>query len=86
MIGWPQAPTPLDLIGMPGCVLFVNPVVTLSAPSSPAGDVSFPYQLPDDAGLIGAVLRVQSATIDAGANAFGLTLTNGLNIHVGGWH
>ncbi|MCA8942920.1 MAG: serine hydrolase [Planctomycetes bacterium] len=86
MIGWPQPATPLDIIGMPGCRLYMNPVITLSGASNAGGDAQFPWQVPDDTSLIGVLLRAQSATIDPMANAFGLTLTNALDIHVGGWH
>ncbi|MCA8941062.1 MAG: serine hydrolase [Planctomycetes bacterium] len=85
LLGTPTATTALDVIGMPGCVLYVNPLVTFQQMSNGAGSATFPWQVPDGIGLIGATLRAQSATIDPGANVFGLTMTNGLNVTIGGW-
>ena len=65
-----------------GGALLVNPVITIPFATSPAGAASFPANVPNDAGLIGASAFVQCWVADPGA-VFGVSQTAGLQITIG---
>jgi hypothetical protein len=87
MLGVVPFPTGLDLslIGVTGCSLFVDPVLTFFGTTG-AGDAqrgegaaSFSLPIPNDPGLVAAVLYFQAFVFDvANGRPLPLTLTNAL--------
>jgi len=68
-------PASLAGLGMPGCSAFVaNDLVLLVAAT--AGTASLPWQMPNNAALVGIQLFQQGLSLDGGANAAGITVTN----------
>ena len=75
-------PAPLAGFGMPGCSAYVaNDVVLLIAAA--AGTASSPLQVPNNASLVGLPLFHQGLSLDAGANAAGITASNAVATVVG---
>jgi hypothetical protein len=62
-------------LGAPGCRLYTDVVLLLVALTDPGGNASQSLTVPDDPALPGRHLFVQWATLDAGANAAGLSFT-----------
>ena len=77
-------PLPLDLgsIGMPGCMLLADPIVTDVAIGT-APTVTWVLFVPNNTALIGYKLFGQTFPLDAAVNTFGLTASNGARINVG---
>ena len=67
---------PLDAIGMPGCALLLDPVVSQNLVTS-GGVGQVPLPLPDT-GTLAVDLRSQFFYLQAGANALGVVGTSGL--------
>ncbi|MEQ1632304.1 MAG: hypothetical protein ABL997_08015, partial [Planctomycetota bacterium] len=81
---WNGQPLPLDLgvIGMPQCRAFVSPdVLTLAAAAN--GTAELAVAIPTTAGLLGGVAYAQALVPDAGINAFGGTVSQGLRVTIG---
>jgi hypothetical protein len=77
-------PLPFDLsiIGMTGCNLLADPVVTeVVAGAGPT--VPWSFAIPPIPSLLGFVLFAQGFVFDPAANAFGFTATNGARIKLG---
>lgn len=83
---------PLDLtvIGITGCSLYVDPLLSTTMPTS-AGDLyraegtaTFALPIPNDAALHGGVLQAQCAIIDGfvSSRPLKVTMTNGLSIAI----
>lgn len=66
---------PLDLIGMPGCVLEVVPAPINVPLGVFGGTATLPLAISLDPALVGLRLVLQAAVPDPGANALGLTLS-----------
>jgi hypothetical protein len=78
-------PLPFDLspLGAPGCSLYVSldffqAKITGGLIGAGAGSASFSWPLPSDPNLRGLDLYVQALTLDARANAFGMTTSHAL--------
>ncbi len=75
---------PLDLspLGMKSCLLLASPDIPFPffAPSTTA---SVLIPLPKDASLLGQSLYFQALIADTKANALGLTVSNGIDSHIG---
>ena len=72
----------LGLIGMPGCFLLVNPVVT-GGMVNLGGKATMIQSVPNVPAAAGAWLLMQAAPVDAAANPLGLSASNGLAIRLG---
>jgi len=83
---WLGKRRPLDLgpIGAPGCLLLMSPEITLPQQLDAGGGADFELFLPGDPALMGRRVFHQSAVLDAPANAFGIALTNGVRVDIGG--
>jgi hypothetical protein len=88
MVGTRISPTGIDLgpLGAPGCWLHVQAMfsswMTYSAPPVPGvnGHARSTFVIPGVPALAGGKLYVQWANLDAGANAAGITFSNGLEL------
>lgn len=90
LVGLTPAAAPLDLTpsGSPGCTLLVEPEFLLVPGTSAAdvlwqqgGTVRLDWTPP--AGLVGSTFFVQLIVLEADANAAGLLVSPGLEVHVG---
>ena len=74
---WGGLPLPLDLIviGMPGCILYSDIVITLGIPSA-GGVGTWTLPIPADASLLGDRFLQQLLCVDPTANPFGATTSN----------
>lgn len=81
---WGTIPLPFDatVIGMTGCSLFTS--IDESFNGAHAGSTATSLlPIPNDFGLLGAVLYLQTFVLDAGANTLGATLSNPAEITIG---
>jgi hypothetical protein len=78
-------PLPLDLtpIGMNGCALLTE-IPLLFFASGPGGSATWTLPIPTGADLLGFGFFTQSLHLDATANPFGATLSNGVAGTIGG--
>lgn len=76
-------PLDLTIIGMPGCRLYTDPMVSLGAAADPTGNVTVSLSVPADPNLIGGDMFSQAMVIDPGVNALSLTTSNGCAHHFG---
>ena len=76
-------PLPLAVIGMPGCDLLVSPDLVLPFVAA-SGMAQVPLQICNCPELLGASVYQQAVIGDGGANALGLTVTNGGRLRIGG--
>jgi hypothetical protein len=81
VIGFGPVSTPLASVGMPGCTLLADPVVTTSVVADGAGIATVVYSLPDDPLFLGD-LYGQWFWVEPGANPLGVVSGAGLVIHV----
>jgi hypothetical protein len=72
---------PLDVIGMAGCVMLTDPILTLSAPTNASGVALLYIPLNDVPAFIGD-LYLQWLWIDPSANALGLVNSRGMHVQV----
>ncbi|MFN6145745.1 MAG: hypothetical protein ACK5AL_05265 [Planctomycetota bacterium] len=77
------APYPFDLgvLGAPGCSAYSDQSVTAALLLGPTGAAALPLAIP--ANLSGFRFFTQFAALDLGANAFGFTTSNYLNVLTG---
>ncbi len=66
----PLFPAPVPFPGLPGCNVYVNPIVGLTVPLDGAGAGSLPLTVPESAGLRGATLSAQFASTHTAGLAF----------------
>lgn len=81
VVGVAPLSAPLDFLGMFGCKLLVDPVLTTLAIADPTGLAFVPYALPD-APLFTGELYAQWFWVDPPANAFGWRSSVGAAVHV----
>ena len=80
---WGGIPLPFDLsgLGAPGCAVAVKGlfllVVPLSGSGAGGGSATLPLPIPNDPTLLGARLSAQWWCLDSGANALGLSVSEG---------
>jgi hypothetical protein len=81
-VGLASAAVPLDIIGMTGCMLNVDPLVlTLGGATDGTGLVVFPFPLPESL-LTAYDVFFQIVYVSPGANALNLQATRGLKAQV----
>lgn len=76
-------PLPLAAIGMPGCVLQVDPVL-IDAFLAAGQTATWTLTIPNAPQLLGVAIYSQGAAFDQGANAFGLIVANHAALLLGG--
>jgi sugar lactone lactonase YvrE len=78
LIGGPVGGNGLDLTGagMPGCTLYVLPVVLTLPFATSSTTASIPFTVPNDPSLIGGRMDVQAMVVRPGANAAGVVTSN----------
>lgn len=87
LVGGSSAPPyPIDLsaIGMTGCLLYTNPMVTIGMQHQSASFASWQVAIPNAVGLVGSTLYTQCVVTDAGANPTGLVTSNYCTLTIGG--
>ncbi len=75
-------PLDMDRYGMPGCMLYLSPFYR-TFDVQPAPMVSTPYNVPNQASLLGCRLLCQVMVCDFGVNQVGYTSTNMLEMLFG---
>jgi hypothetical protein len=77
-------PYPLGSLGMPGCWLLQDLILTTSHPFViGAGNATSTIALPNHTGLVGLQLFAQGWAVTPGANQQGIVFSNGLRVRVG---
>lgn len=74
-------PTPLAVIGMPGCTAYLPPDILVGIGAA-AGSASTTVAIPNSIGLVGLSLFSQGLTLDT-VNVAGLTTSNALDGRIG---
>lgn len=75
-------PASLSGLGIPGCNLLAGLDFVAGIPTL-GNRGAWIVRIPGDAGLAGQALFVQSLVADPGANALGLTVSNGVEMVIG---
>ncbi len=76
-------PLPLDGVGATGCKLYVDPLLTIGRGANTAGTATFSMPIPDQPSLYGVTLYHQAMALDAFANNFGWTFSEGRSMTIG---
>lgn len=81
---WPLGNLPMLLngFGMPGCRAYTSTDV-LTVIGANAGSATWNWTVPNWSGYLGSPFHLQALSLDAGANAAGLTVSNAATIVVG---
>ena len=74
---------PLDVIGMPGCELFLDGEIFSFPLTSSGGQATWTFPISSDPVFLGATFMFQGFVTDAGVNPFNATTTNGLRATIG---
>ncbi len=83
LLGLGSLSTPLDAVGMAGCVLNVDAFMSIPAPVTPTTQrVTAPLPLSDHRSMYGLSLYTQWIWIQPGANALGVLASSGMRIQV----
>ncbi len=77
-------PLPLDGIGMPGCVLSVNPTIAVLLPVAGAS-ATWTVPIPVNHALLGEWFYGQGYVLDPSGNPFGATTTEAFAARIGAW-
>lgn len=82
---WGGLPLPFDLavIGAPGCLLLTDMAESFAALTGAAGFAEVVVRVPAEPGLVGLEAFTQFVVPDPGANALGLTTSNGAAVGLG---
>ena len=75
-------PFDLGLLGMPGCTLQINPLITLAA-GTPLRTATWTLPIPNLPSQIGASLYAQGLVLARDANPLGLLTSNGAELVIG---
>jgi hypothetical protein len=77
-------PLPLSIIGAPGCFAHVATLdASFTIDNIPINGLTVPFGIPATPSLVGATIGGMSIWIDPSANAFGMTVSNGLLLKLG---
>ncbi|MEZ5963495.1 MAG: hypothetical protein R3F56_06585 [Planctomycetota bacterium] len=82
MVGAAATSIPLDVFGMPTCVAWTQPLVSIAAATTAIGAAQVPFAIPADPALAGAALFVQWLIVDPGANVVSLVVSNGAAVRI----
>jgi len=84
---WGPLRLPFDLtpFGATGCKLYTPPTVPLGFATSTLGTLGVALPHPNNKAFIGLRFFTQYTCIDPKGNRFGLTYSNGVETHLGGW-
>ncbi|MCA8970025.1 MAG: FG-GAP repeat protein [Planctomycetes bacterium] len=82
-IGTNSTRIPLDVLGMNGCVYYVDSLVSLGFATDKNGAASVPLSIPNDPAFTGVRLLFQWLLLDQGANKVGLTLSDCARVRIG---
>lgn len=75
-------PMNLAIVGMPGCLLYTNPVVSMPLVNA-GGTAAWSLRIPNLSVYAGGSVFVQAAALDAPANAAGVTMSNAYEMKIG---
>lgn len=83
---WNGVPLPVDLspLGAPGCRILTGATISIAAGTNSLGQLSQTIRFPSLGSIVGLTFYTQAWLLDPGANALGLTVSNGLDAWVGG--
>ena len=81
---WGSTPLPLDLamIGMQGCVLYTNPLVTIALANTGQKAV-WTVPISNDPSYLGITLYTQGGVLSPGANILGVAMSNACELRFG---
>lgn len=79
----PPLPLQLDALGMPGCRLYTNSLITIGGATTGGGAGSTVVPIPNMTALTGLILFNQAVLLDATANKAGYVASNGGQFVVG---
>lgn len=82
MVGAVATNIPLDVFGMPTCVLLTQPLVSIPASTTATGFAQVPFAIPPDPLLAGVTLYVQWLILDPGTNVASLVVSNGARVEI----
>ena len=82
---WPPLTLPFVLPGTT-CSVYTDTLITLGTVVPAGGIVFWNLAMPNDVTLLGGKLYTQDINIDIGANSWNLTLSNALELTIGGWN
>lgn len=77
-----QPPLPLDIYGLPGCLLHTNVDAMLFLPVV-GGAMTSSFPIPNDPGLFGVTIHEQGLSLDPSANAAGMVVSNAISAVLG---
>ena len=83
LIGAVQTATSLAGIGMPGCTLYTNPLVSLGTSFTAGNATPVPFNIPNELFLCGGSLYVTGAAVWIGQNPLGVITSNAIQLTVG---
>ncbi|MDP6930467.1 MAG: sulfatase-like hydrolase/transferase [Planctomycetota bacterium] len=75
-------PYSLSVLGMPGCDLLVDPLISLGATAA-NGKASLPLAIPNNQWLVKGSFHAQASVLDPGANRAGIIVSNGITGTIG---
>ncbi|MFK7741623.1 MAG: hypothetical protein AB8H80_14990 [Planctomycetota bacterium] len=78
-------PQNLAVAGAPGCFVSIDAAAVFFDAALADGTITFPFNIPNDPGVLGEWLRFQAATFDAAANPLGLVTSQASKVQVCGW-
>ena len=83
LIGGVQTSTSLAGIGMPGCTLYTNPLVSLGTSFTAGNATPVPFNIPNELFLCGGTLYVTGAAVWIGQNPLGVITSNAIQLTIG---
>ncbi len=83
-LGVSRSSSPLQSIGMPGCIDLVSELVAVAVATDSTGRGGLGLAVPDNSGLVGFALQTQWFVVDPPANSLGVVASGGLEARIGG--
>jgi len=82
ILGDSNAPLELSPLGMPGCSLYANPLVTLPL-TNQGGTATWSVPIPNDPSYVGVSLYTQGFVTSPGSNPLGMVVSNACELRLG---